>query len=56
VLGRHEIATLQTTVIDRDIQTVSLTTVLAHASGEWIASDWPVCTLSEMGRVAWVRR
>jgi hypothetical protein len=27
---------------------VSLTTVLAHASGEWIASDWPVCTLSEM--------
>jgi hypothetical protein len=21
---------------------------LAHASGEWIASDWPVCTLSEM--------
>src|SRR5882757_2705903 len=47
-LGQHEIATLQTTVIDQDIQTVSLTTVLAHASGEWIASDWPVCTLSEM--------
>ena len=43
VLGQHEIATLQTTVIDQDIQTVSLTTVLAHASGEWIASDWPVC-------------
>ena len=35
-------------MIDQDIQTVSLTTVLAHASGEWIASDWPVCTLSEM--------
>jgi hypothetical protein len=48
VLGQHEIAMLQTTVIDQDIQTVSLTTVLAHASGEWIASDWPVCTLSEM--------
>jgi hypothetical protein len=48
VLGQHEIATLQTTIIDQDIQTVSLTTVLAHASGEWIASDWPVCTLSEM--------
>jgi hypothetical protein len=47
-LGQHEIATLQTTVIDQDIQTVSLTTVLAHASGEWIASDWPVCTLSDM--------
>src|SRR5580698_8796863 len=48
VLGQHEIATLQTTVIDHDIQTVSLTTVLAHASGEWISSDWPVCALSEM--------
>ena len=48
VLGQHEIATLQTTMIDQDIQTVSLTTVLAHASGEWIASDWPVCTLSDM--------
>src|SRR5215471_12929696 len=53
VLGQHEIATLQTTMIDQDIQTVSLTTVLAHSSGEWIASDWPVCTLSEMG---WPRR
>jgi hypothetical protein len=48
VLGQYEIATLQTTVIDQDIQTVSLTTVLAHSSGEWISSDWPVCTLSEM--------
>ena len=47
-LGQHEIATVQTTAIDQDIQTVSLTTVLAHSSGEWIASDWPVCALSEM--------
>src|SRR5271154_3032476 len=47
-LGEHGIATLQTTTIDQDIQTVSLTTVLAHASGEWIASDWPGCALSEM--------
>src|SRR5271167_1654684 len=47
-LGQHEIATLQTTTIDQDIQTVSLTTVLAHSSGEWIASDWPVCMLSDM--------
>jgi hypothetical protein len=23
--------------------------LLAHASGEWIASDWPVCSVSEMG-------
>ena len=27
--------------------TVNLTTMLAHASGEWIASDWPVCAISE---------
>jgi hypothetical protein len=47
-LGEQEIATLQTTTIDQDIQTVSLTTVLAHSSGEWIASDWPVCTLSDL--------
>jgi ERF superfamily len=47
-LGQHEIATVQTTTIDQDIQSVSLTTVLAHSSGEWIASDWPVCALSEM--------
>jgi hypothetical protein len=26
---------------------VNLTTVLAHASGEWIASDWPVCRLAD---------
>src|SRR5271168_1092726 len=38
-LGQHEIATLQTTSIDQVAQTVSLTTVLAHSSGEWIASD-----------------
>jgi ERF superfamily len=48
VLGQHEIATVQTTAIDRAARAVSLTTVLAHASGEWIASDWPVCALSEM--------
>jgi hypothetical protein len=48
VLGQHAIATVQTTAIDRAARAVSLTTVLAHASGEWIASDWPVCGLSEM--------
>src|SRR5271169_512104 len=47
-LGQHEIATLQTTAIDHATQAISLTTVLAHSSGEWIASDWPVCALSEM--------
>ena len=46
-LGQHEIATVQTTSIDQGAGIVSLTTVLAHASGEWIASDWPVCAISE---------
>src|SRR6266436_4865138 len=41
-LGQHEIATLQTTAIDQAAGMVNLTTTLAHASGEWIASDWPV--------------
>ena len=39
-LGQHEIATVQTTAIDQAAGIVNLTTVLAHASGEWIASDW----------------
>src|SRR5260221_6031539 len=47
-LGQHEIATLQTTAIDLDSSTIKLTTTLAHASGEWIASDWPVCALAEL--------
>ena len=46
-LGQHEIATVQTTAIDQTTGTVNLTTVLAHASGEWIASDWPVCPVTE---------
>jgi ERF superfamily len=46
-LGQHEIATLQTTAIDQTAGIVNLTTVLAHSSGEWIASDWPVCPVSE---------
>jgi len=35
-LGKHEIATVQTTAIDRKSGLVRLTTILAHASGEWI--------------------
>jgi hypothetical protein len=46
-LGQHEIATVQTTAIDQIAGTVNLTTVLAHASGEWIASDWPVCAIAD---------
>jgi hypothetical protein len=46
-LGQHEIATVQTTAIDPMTGIVKLTTMLAHASGEWIASDWPVCPIAE---------
>ena len=46
-LGQHEIATIQTTMIDQATGQVRLTTLLAHASGEWISSDWPVCASSE---------
>jgi len=47
ILGQHEIATLQTTSIDQASGIVNLTTMLAHASGEWIASDWPVCPVGD---------
>jgi hypothetical protein len=47
-LGQHQIAAIQTTAIDQAAGLVNLTTMLAHASGEWIASDWPVCPIAEM--------
>jgi hypothetical protein len=46
-LSQYEIATVQTTSIDETAGIVRLSTVLAHASGEWIASDWPVCAITE---------
>jgi hypothetical protein len=45
-LGRHEIATVQTTSIDQGAGIIRLTTTLAHSSGEWVASDWPVCAIT----------
>ena len=51
-LGQHEIATVQTTAIDATAGMVNLTTTLAHASGEWIASDWPVCPVVGDGEPA----
>src|SRR5262245_12993144 len=47
-LGRHEIATIQTTNIDKDGGLLRLTTVLAHSSGEWISSEWPVCPIADI--------
>lgn len=46
-LGRHEIAAVQTTAIDAESGLIRLTTLLAHSSGEWVSSDWPVCPVSE---------
>jgi hypothetical protein len=46
-LGQHEIATVQTTAIDKAAGFIHLTTVLAHSSGEWMSSDWPVCAVTE---------
>ena len=47
-LGQYEIATIQTTMIDQASGQIRLTTLLAHASGEWISSDWPVCASTEI--------
>jgi ERF superfamily len=46
-LGRHEIATVQTTAIDVEAGWIRLTTTLAHSSGEWLSSEWPVCALAD---------
>jgi hypothetical protein len=46
-LGRHEIATIQTTSIDEATGLIRLTTTVAHSSGEWLSSDWPVCPISD---------
>jgi hypothetical protein len=46
-LSQQEIATLQTTRIEACTGQVHLTTLLAHSSGEWISSDWPVCAAKD---------
>jgi ERF superfamily len=44
-LGQHEIALIQTTAVDQG--QITLTTLLVHASGEWVSSIWPVCAAAE---------
>ena len=46
-LGGHEIATVQSTGIDNELGLIRLTTTLAHSSGEWLSSEWPVCAIAE---------
>ena len=47
-LGRHEIATIQSTEIDQGGGLLRLTTILAHSSGEWVSSEWPVCHIADI--------
>jgi hypothetical protein len=47
-LGGHEIATVQMTAIDKEAGLIRLTTTLAHSSGEWLSSEWPVCAINEI--------
>jgi hypothetical protein len=46
-LGGHEIATVQATTIDKEAGLIRLSTTLAHSSGEWLSSEWPVCPIAE---------
>ena len=41
-LGQHQIAVMQTTSVNQG--QILLTTLLVHASGEWVSSLWPVCS------------
>jgi hypothetical protein len=45
-LGQQEIATV--TSVDETAGLIRLKTVLAHSSGEWISSDWPVCPFEDL--------
>lgn len=47
-LGQQKIAVVQTTAIDETTGYISLTTILLHASGEWISSNWPVCPAGQV--------
>jgi hypothetical protein len=46
-LSQQEIAMIQTTRIEASTEKVYLITLLAHSSGEWISSEWPVCSGKE---------
>jgi ERF superfamily len=47
-LSGHELAVIQTTAVDQSSRVLTLTTMLAHSSGEWIASYWPVCSVADI--------
>src|SRR3954470_10723222 len=47
-LGRHEIARSRQRASIKEAGLLRLTTVLAHSSGEWFSSEWPVCQISDI--------
>ncbi|MGY4472311.1 hypothetical protein ACVWWK_008020 [Bradyrhizobium sp. LB9.1b] len=47
-LSQQEIAIIQTTRIEAATGRIHLITLLAHSSGEWISSDWPVCAAKDV--------
>lgn len=47
-LSQQEIATIQTTRTEQMTGQIHLTTLLAHASGQWVSSDLPVCSGKEV--------
>ncbi|MGL9621348.1 ERF family protein [Bradyrhizobium sp. U531] len=47
-LSQQEIATIQSTRTEQASGQIHLTTLLAHASGEWISSDLPVCAAKDV--------
>jgi hypothetical protein len=49
ILGKYELAVIQTTHVDRDRGLVLLTTTLAHGSSEWISALRPFCHISDIG-------
>src|SRR6202047_506726 len=47
-LSEQEIAVIQATAVDPASRVLTLTAMLAHASGQWISSQWPVCPLADI--------
>ncbi|TFV71245.1 DUF968 domain-containing protein [Bradyrhizobium frederickii] len=47
-LSQQEIAIIQTTRVEETTGHIHLTTLLAHSSGQWISSDWPVCAARDI--------
>jgi hypothetical protein len=47
-LGQYEIAIVQSTSVDVGARLLRLKTMLVHSSGEWMSSDWPICSLDDM--------